>query len=85
MMAGVILVLLLPEKIVGEVKEKLMKHTSTEMSIRDRTINIDYDRGEGVGQVKNNLIDILVLKFNKQLDFFIQDSCCCLLYTSQGI
>ena len=42
----------------------------------DLTINIDYDRGEGVGQVKNNLIDILVLKFNKQLDFFIQDSCC---------
>ena len=42
----------------------------------DLTINIDYDRGEGVGQVKNNLIDILVLKFNKELDFFIQDSCC---------
>ncbi len=42
----------------------------------DLTINIDYDRGEGVGQVKNNLIDMLVLKFNKQLDFFIQDSCC---------
>ena len=30
MMAGDILVLLLPEKIVGEVKEKLMKHTSVE-------------------------------------------------------
>ena len=30
MMAGDILVLLLPEKIVGEVKESLMKHTSTE-------------------------------------------------------
>lgn len=42
----------------------------------DLTINIDYDRGEGVGQVKNNLIDILVLKFNKELNFFIQDSCC---------
>ena len=27
MMAGDILILLLPEKIVGEVKEKLMKHT----------------------------------------------------------
>ena len=30
MMAGDILVLLLPEKIVGEVKESLMKHTSVE-------------------------------------------------------
>ena len=30
MMAGDILVLLLPEKIVPEVKEKLMKNTSTE-------------------------------------------------------
>lgn len=30
MMAGDILILLLPENIVGEVKEKLMKHTSVE-------------------------------------------------------
>ena len=30
MMAGDVLVLLLPEKIVPEVKEKLMKHTSVE-------------------------------------------------------
>ena len=30
MMAGDVLVLLLPEKIVPEVKEKLMKHTSIE-------------------------------------------------------
>lgn len=39
-------------------------------------IKIPYDRGEGVGQVKKIMIDILILKFNKILDFFIQDSCC---------
>lgn len=37
-------------------------------------ITIDYDRGEGVGQVKKVMIDILIFKFNKLLDFFIQDS-----------
>lgn len=37
-------------------------------------ITINYDRGEGVGQVKKVMIDILIFKFNELLDFFIQDS-----------
>lgn len=37
-------------------------------------IKINYDGGEGIGQVKKVMTDILILKFNKILDFFIQDS-----------
>lgn len=48
------------------------KHQATRPFKLEITIN--YDRGEGVGQVKKVMIDILIFKFNKLLDFFIQDS-----------
>lgn len=52
-----------------EVRKKQQKNRPFNLDIK-----IDYDRGEGVGQVKKIMTDILILKFNKLLDFFIQDS-----------
>ena len=34
------------------------------------------DDGEGVNEVKKNMIDLLVFKYNQELDFLIHDSAC---------
>ena len=49
-------------------------------STKNRPISIDMsitgDSGEGVNEVKNNIIDYLIFNFNKDLDMFIHDSSC---------
>jgi uncharacterized protein YydD (DUF2326 family) len=39
-------------------------------------INLKGDTGEGVNEVKKNLVDYLVFKYNDYMDLFIQDSAC---------
>lgn len=39
-------------------------------------ISLTRDGGEGISEVKKNLIDLLVFKFNSELDFLIHDSAC---------
>lgn len=39
-------------------------------------INLKGDTGEGVNEVKKNLIDYLLFKYNLYMDFLIQDSAC---------
>lgn len=40
------------------------------------TLNLDGDTGEGVGEVKKNLIDYLIFNFNTSLELLVQDSSC---------
>ena len=51
-----------------------------EKHIKNRPVIFDFslkgDGGEGINEVKKNLIDILIFKYNKILDFFLQDSSC---------
>lgn len=39
-------------------------------------ISLTRDGGEGINEVKKNLIDLLVFRFNSELDFLIHDSAC---------
>ena len=39
-------------------------------------MSITGDAGEGVNEVKNNIIDYLMFNFNKHLEIFIHDSSC---------
>ncbi|MEK4776010.1 DUF2326 domain-containing protein [Bacillus sp. FSL L8-0199] len=39
-------------------------------------LNLTGDTGEGVGEVRKLLIDLLILRYNKYLDILIQDSAC---------
>ncbi|PHA72680.1 DUF2326 domain-containing protein [Bacillus toyonensis] len=39
-------------------------------------LNLTGDTGEGVGEVRKLLIDLLILRYNKHLDILIQDSAC---------
>lgn len=51
-----------------------------EKHIKNRPVIFDFslkgDGGEGINEVKKNLMDILIFKYNKILDFFLQDSSC---------
>lgn len=39
-------------------------------------ISLTKDAGEGINEVKKNMIDMLVFKYNKELGFLIHDSAC---------
>lgn len=40
------------------------------------TLNLKGDRGEGIGAVKNIVIDLLIFYYNKLVEYLIQDSSC---------
>ncbi|MGL6120377.1 MAG: DUF2326 domain-containing protein [Fusobacteriaceae bacterium] len=50
------------------------KHLSTRPVIFEFTLK--GDTGEGVGEVKKNLMDYLICRYNNQLEVMIQDSSC---------
>lgn len=50
------------------------KHQKTRPVLLE--MKLKGDTGEGVGEVKKNLIDYLLFRYNKYMDFLIQDSAC---------
>lgn len=50
------------------------KHQTSRPVVIDFTLR--GDTGEGVGEVKKNLIDYLIFKYSKSTEFLIQDSAC---------
>lgn len=50
------------------------KHLSTRPVLFD--VNLKGDTGEGVNEVRKNLIDYLVFRYNTHLDMMLQDSAC---------
>ena len=47
---------------------------------RNRPLNIEFnikgDTGEGVSEVKKNIVDYLIFSYNNVMEFLIQDSAC---------
>ncbi len=70
----------LVQKIYDENLEVYFDIKIREKHIKNRPVIFDFslkgDGGEGINEVKKNLIDILIFKYNKILDFFLQDSSC---------
>lgn len=70
----------LVQKIYDENLEVYFDIKIREKHIKNRPVIFDFslkgDGGEGINEVKKNLIDILIFKYNKMLDFFLQDSSC---------
>lgn len=50
-------------------KHKTMRPIKVEVSLKG-------DTGEGVGEVKKNLMDYLLFRYNKEVRFLVQDSAC---------
>lgn len=70
----------LVQKIYDENLEVYFDIKIREKHIKNRPVIFDFslkgDGGEGINEVKKNLMDILIFKYNKILDFFLQDSSC---------
>ena len=70
----------LVQKIYDENLEVYFDIKIREKHIKNRPVIFDFslkgDGGEGINEVKKNLIDILIFKYNKILNFFLQDSSC---------
>ena len=70
----------LVQKIYDENLEVYFDIKIREKHIKNRPVVFDFslkgDGGEGINEVKKNLMDILIFKYNKILDFFLQDSSC---------
>ena len=70
----------LVQKIYDENLEVYFDIKIREKHIKNRPVVFDFslkgDGGEGISEVKKNLMDILIFKYNKILDFFLQDSSC---------
>lgn len=70
----------LVQKIYDENLEVYFDIKIREKHIKNRPAVFDFslkgDGGEGINEVKKNLMDILIFKYNKILNFFLQDSSC---------
>ncbi len=66
--------------VYGEKRDNYFQISSKLKHATTRPMNIDFyvkgQGGEGVDEVKKILIDVLVLKINKILEIFMQDSAC---------
>lgn len=68
------------KEIYGDDAKAVFNVDIKKYSTKNRPVSIDMsitgDSGEGVNEVKNNIIDYLIFKYNKELDIFIHDSSC---------